>query len=187
MATRTQTGLIGVAGEYHVAAQLSMRDWLATVTIKNAPGTDVLAQHPPSGRLVSIQTKTTSIPNASFMLGKKDEEPDQRDSSWFVLVAMDGPDRRPDFYVLPRNHVSAMLWVGHQNWIATPGRSGRMHGQSTIRQIFPKDVLGYRERWDALLSPPSAMPYDLPEWFERHVGTYGLHPDHPDASRFGSP
>ena len=33
------TGLTGAAGEYYVAAELSRRGWLATVTIKNAPGT----------------------------------------------------------------------------------------------------------------------------------------------------
>jgi hypothetical protein len=38
----TRTGLTGAAGEYHVAAQLSQRGWLATITKKNSPGTDEL-------------------------------------------------------------------------------------------------------------------------------------------------
>ena len=37
---------VGVAGEYLVAAQLTLRGWLATVTLKNSPGIDVLAQFP---------------------------------------------------------------------------------------------------------------------------------------------
>jgi integrase len=48
-----KTGLTGAAGEYYVAAELSLRDWLATVTIKNAPGTDVLAQKVGTGVTVS--------------------------------------------------------------------------------------------------------------------------------------
>ena len=51
------TGLTGAAGEYYVAAELSRRSWLATVTIKNSPGTDVLAQRLDRRRLVAIQTK----------------------------------------------------------------------------------------------------------------------------------
>ena len=33
----TQTALIGTAGDYYGAAQLSERCWHATITIKNAP------------------------------------------------------------------------------------------------------------------------------------------------------
>jgi hypothetical protein len=55
-----KTGLIGTAGEYSVAAELSPRRWLATVTIKNAPGVDVLAMRTKSRRSVAIQTKTAS-------------------------------------------------------------------------------------------------------------------------------
>jgi hypothetical protein len=57
--TRTD-GLIGAAGEYYVAAELSRRGWLATVTVKNAPGTDVLAQRADTGRMFAVQTKTAS-------------------------------------------------------------------------------------------------------------------------------
>jgi hypothetical protein len=40
--------------------RLSRRGWLATVTMKNSPDTDVLAQHPESERLIRVQTKTAS-------------------------------------------------------------------------------------------------------------------------------
>jgi hypothetical protein len=53
-----------------VAAELSLRGWLATPTIKNAPGTDVLAQYREEGILVAIQTKTASMGN-QFMLNAR--------------------------------------------------------------------------------------------------------------------
>jgi hypothetical protein len=62
------TGLTGAAGEYYVAAELSRRGWLATVTIKNSPGTDVLAQRLGTGRVVSIQVKTAGFGNRSSLL-----------------------------------------------------------------------------------------------------------------------
>ncbi|HSI36145.1 MAG TPA: hypothetical protein VK986_21355, partial [Tepidisphaeraceae bacterium] len=49
------TGLTGAAGEYHVAAELSRRGRLATVTIKNSPGTDVLAQRRDRSAMVAAE------------------------------------------------------------------------------------------------------------------------------------
>jgi hypothetical protein len=174
------TGLIGAAGEYHVAAQLSMRGWLATVTIKNSPGTDVLAQHATTGRVVAIQTKTTSQRGASLVLGRKDEIPDPAGRGWYVLVAMRGTEERPVFYVIPRNHVAALMWVGHRAWLSAPGRAGHVRKDSPVREIRPGHVESYRERWDALEDDAARMPYDLPEWFWEGVPRFGLPPGHPD-------
>lgn len=38
-------GLSGVAGEYFVAAELSRRRFIASVTLRNARGIDVLVAH----------------------------------------------------------------------------------------------------------------------------------------------
>lgn len=62
--------LAGAAGEYLVASHLSALGWQATVTLKNAPGTDILAQHPDDGLLVAIQTKTKTA-SKDFRLSAK--------------------------------------------------------------------------------------------------------------------
>lgn len=178
------TGLTGAAGEYHIAAQLSQRGWLATPTIKNSPGTDVLAQHVGTGALVAIQAKTTTG-STSWVLGAKDEGISDGDHSWYVFVALAGQTERPVFYVLPRNHVAALLFVGHRNYIKSPGRGGRERKNGTVRKVFAAEIAPYREDWDALLAPTSARPYALPDWFERYVPEIGLPPGHPDAARFG--
>jgi len=181
--TRVRTGLAGTAGEYHVVAELSKRGWLATITIKNAPGTDVLAQHVDTGRLVAIQTKTSTASD-SFILGVKDETPTERDDAWYVLVRLRGLDQRPDFYVMPRNHVSAACFVSHRNWLVKPGRGGRAHQDNPMRQIDQSDIQSYRERWDWLLEPATHVQYELPDWFGRDVADVGLPEGHPDAARF---
>lgn len=186
MATgRVRTGLSGTAGEYHVVAELSKRGWLATITIKNAPGTDVLAQHVDTGALVAIQTKT-STDSDSFILSMKDETPTDKTDSWYVLVRLRGLDARPDFYVMPRNHVSAVCFVGHRNWLSKPGRGGRDRKDNPMRGIHQSEIQAYREQWDWLKRPATEVPYQLPEWFERHVPRIGLPESHPDAGRFSS-
>jgi len=119
-------GLTGACGEYHVAAELSRRGWLATVTIKNAPGTDVLAQHLETGRVVTVQTKTAS-PGSNFRLKSGDEGVVNNDNEWYALVGLRGIDERPDFFLLPRNHVAAYVYVTHRNWLSEAGR-GRWPG-----------------------------------------------------------
>lgn len=181
-----RTGLIGAAGEYHVAGQLSQRGWLATITIKNSPGTDVLAQHADTGILIAIQTKTTEIASQGWILGSKDETPTERTDSWYVLVGMNGDAVRPDFYIVPRNHVSAHLYVGYQHWLRTPGKGGKVHQDTPMRNIYPPEVQAYKEDWAALLKPTSDRPYELPDLFLQRVGEIGLPKGHPDAMIFGA-
>ena len=180
---RVRTGLAGTAGEYHVVAELSKRGWLATITIKNAPGTDVLAQDVDTGALVAIQTKTSTA-SKNFVLGVRDETPTERTDSWYVLVRLHGLDQRPDFYVMPRNHVSAFLFVGHRNWLSKPGSRGQQRNDSNMRGIAQAEIQPYRERWDWLLRPTTELPYELPDWFDRHVSRFGLPTNHPDVHRY---
>lgn len=180
----TRTGLVGAAGEYHVAAQLSQRGWLATITIKNSPGTDVLAQHADNGKLVAIQCKTTAG-SAHWVLAAKDEKRSERNDAWYVLVSLKGTMERPDFYVLPRNHIAAFLYVGHRNWLRSPGRSGKPHQDNPMRNIDPSYVEAYKEDWDALLEATSARNYAPPAWFFQHLPDIGLPPGHPDAAHLG--
>jgi len=54
--------LTGAAGEYYVAAELSCLGWLATVTIKNAPGTDVLPVRFSSLCILPVGTQRSGAP-----------------------------------------------------------------------------------------------------------------------------
>jgi hypothetical protein len=148
----SSTGLTGAAGEYYVAAELSRRDWLATVTIKNAPGTDVLAQRRDGSRIVAIQTKTSS--GTSWQLALKDERPPSRDNEWYVLVSLGQLFDRPRFYVMPRNIVAALVYLEHQDWMLD---TARVHGpargarnENERRTIRARWIEGYLEQWDLL-------------------------------------
>jgi len=60
---RTNYNITGVAGEYFVAAELSRRGWIATVTLKNTPNIDLIATTLDGLRSINIQVKTRSIKN----------------------------------------------------------------------------------------------------------------------------
>jgi hypothetical protein len=161
---RTPTGLTGASGEYHVAAELSRRGWLATVTIKNSPGTDVLAQKldPGNPRLIAVQTKTASAGVERFQLKESDERLSARDE-WFVLVALRDVLERPRFYVVPRDVVAGRIYSDHREWLSTAGK--RPRNPTTMRALLPKHLGGYEEAWDLLDSPSDQAEFRGSDWW----------------------
>ena len=65
---------VGVAGEYFVAAELSVRGYLATVTLRNSRGIDIIASNSDAARSVSIKVKTSKKGAPRWVLGKKAED-----------------------------------------------------------------------------------------------------------------
>jgi hypothetical protein len=177
-AERLPTGLIGAAGEYYVAAELSLQGWLATVTIKKAPTTDVLAQHLATGWVVAIQTKTAS-PGNKFMLGPKDEIPSTAANEWYVFVGLAASGARPTFFVVPRNVVAGMIYARNRHRLATPSQSGAPHKPGSTRMVHKKLVEPYRERWDFLQLPTAEVPLLVDDDVLAVAKEYGLPDAHP--------
>ena len=78
MATGRSTKLVGQAGEYLVAAELSRRGLIATTFTGNVPHYDIIASDE-NGRHVSVQVKTTR--SGSWQFG---------DMSIFCDITFDG-------------------------------------------------------------------------------------------------
>ena len=58
MAGKLSHVLTGVAGEYFVAAELSRRGYIASITLRNTQGIDLLASDQNATRQIAIQVKT---------------------------------------------------------------------------------------------------------------------------------
>ena len=52
--------LTGLAGEYHVGAELCRRGFFASLTLKNYPKVDIFVMHPIEQYAVPIQVKTVA-------------------------------------------------------------------------------------------------------------------------------
>jgi hypothetical protein len=103
-----------------------------------------------------------------------------RDGQWFVLVALGGELDRPRFYVIPRDHVAAMVYLGHRNWLVTPGRGGKPHNDNPQRILSEADVADCLERWDLLDSDTSDVPFLADrQWFLQLAEKHGLPDGHP--------
>ncbi|WOR13287.1 hypothetical protein [Vibrio cholerae] len=61
----------GIAGEYFVAAELSRRGYLCSVTLKNTKGVDILVSNEDSSKLIGVQVKTNNSSRKSWLLSQK--------------------------------------------------------------------------------------------------------------------
>ena len=172
------TGVTGAAGEYYVAAELSLRGWLATPTLKNAPGTDVLAQYRERGILLAIQTKTASFGNP-FMMNLGIERVSSAENEWVVLVKLHELGTRPSFFVVPHNHVAAAAYALHRRSLATPRRDGQPRRDHSRRTLRAHQFLDYEDQWDLLLRPTSEVANLLGEDYAECIAQWGVPTEHP--------
>lgn len=170
------TVLTGAAGEYFVAAMLSQAGWAASITPRNADRVDLLAQHIATNAVVSIQVKTSSGAK-QFRMSANDESPQAATMEWYACVLM-GEDiqERPRFFVVPRIVVSALLYLDHRHFLATPSKSGAPHRDSPQRLLRVADIEAWEESWAALTLEPYPR---MPIWSFAAYQAYGLPPEHP--------
>ena len=136
----------GIAGEYFVAAELCRRGFVASITLRNTRGIDILASNADATKSVGIQVKTCQGSTPDWMMNRK-AEADSAENLFYVFVCM--PERgQPNFYVVPRSDVATYVYESHQTWLKTPGPKGP-HNPTDVRHF--KDPLGkYKDRWDLL-------------------------------------
>jgi hypothetical protein len=140
--------LVGVSGEYFVAAELSRRGLIASITLRNTRGVDILVTDQEASRSVGIQVKTNRSNKKDWMLGEKCESY-HSPTLFYVLVNLVGINERPAFHVVPSEHVAARVTQTHQEWLASPGRAGQKRRDTSIRH-FKDPACEYLDRWDLL-------------------------------------
>lgn len=141
------TNLSGIAGEYLVAAELSRRGYVASLTLRNTRGIDILAANSESTNSVSIQVKTNQTDQREWMLTKKSEG-ERADNFYYVFVRLNGLGS-PSFHIVPSSDVASYVRDTHQEWLTTPGKGGKPHKDSAIRKF--RDSEGrYEGHWEVL-------------------------------------
>lgn len=145
--SRLSTTLSGIAGEYFVAAELSRRGYVASVTLRNTRGIDILASNADATKSVGIQVKTKQGRGADWMLNRKVES-DTADNLFFVFVTLNELGN-PEYYIVPKGEVAKFVTDSHRKWLVTPGRRGQVHVDTPMRKF--KDPDGrYRDKWNLL-------------------------------------
>jgi hypothetical protein len=146
-ATRPNKILTGVAGEYFVAAELSRRGYVASITLRNTRGIDILASNTDATKSVGIQVKTNSGKKPHWLLSQKAES-DLAENLYYVFVNLNGADP-PEYYIVPQSIVAKYVRESHKAWLAEPRMDGKAHRDNAMR-VFRDPDKKYRSAWHLL-------------------------------------
>lgn len=142
------SSLAGVSGEYSVAAELSRRGYICSMTIKNTKGIDILVYKEESNKSIGIQVKTTQIEKPEWALSAKDESVVD-ESIVYVFVMLKSLVELPEYYIVPSNVVANYIYTTHREWLSQKGKKGQVRKDSEVRKF--KDMeKKYKGRWDLL-------------------------------------
>lgn len=135
--------LTGVAGEYFVAAELSRRGYVATLTLRNTRGIDILASNADATKSVGIQVKTNSGKKPHWLLSQKAES-DVAENLYYAFVNLNGSIDPPRFYIVPRAVVAKFVREGHAAFRAKGGHDSPM-------RVFSCEIGSkYLNAWESL-------------------------------------
>lgn len=140
------TILVGVAGEYLVAGELSRRGFIAAITLRNSRGIDILVSRPGGKASASIQVKTALNGTGSWQLNKSDEIP-KGPNHYYVFVVLNGRDGHPEYHIV-KGDVVTRCKVEHQEWLQGTKRDGTPH-KDTDRRVFKvRPNENFKNCWD---------------------------------------
>jgi hypothetical protein len=137
----------GIAGEYFVAAELTRRGLVSSLTLRNTRGIDILASNLDATKTVGIQVKTKHGATPDWILNKKAEN-DVAENLVYVFVLFTELEP-PLYYIVPRPVVAKYVRESHRAWLEAPGKSGQPHRDTDMRKF--QDPQGtYLGRWELL-------------------------------------
>jgi len=141
--------LVGVAGEYYAAAELTRRGVNASITLRNTESYDIIASNPKNGKIFNIQVKTTTNKNNSWILNEKSEK-NAAKNFYYILVKLNNDNKRPNFFIAPSKKVAEYISNDHREWMSGLKRDGTPRKDGTIRK-FRDFKNKYLERWKYFL------------------------------------
>ena len=125
--------LTGVSGEYFAAAELSRRGHIASITLRNTKGIDIVASTEDGSKTINIQVKTSSKNTIGWMLNKKAETMSDK-NMFYIFFRLNELDERPQFHIVPTSYVANKVKKGHQEWLNTLGR-GKKRKDTDMRKL----------------------------------------------------
>mgnify|MGYP000079148134 CR=1 FL=1 len=142
---KLESTLVGVAGEYLVAGELTLRGYIASITLRNSRGIDIIISSSDGSRSASIQVKTNSTGRSTWMLNRKAETFEAK-NHYYIFVALKGLSIRPSFHIVPSSEVAHYVRTSHQEWLSKTKRDGSARKDSSMRN-FADPSNQYLEAW----------------------------------------
>ena len=140
--------LIGLIGEYFVAGMMSLKGWVASLTLKNYPSVDIFGLDPETEKTINIQVKTTKNVK-SYQIGvmrSQRPEIDNIITCPFVFVYID-KNNNIDYYILSRNQLIDLIIMTDDEYYNRPRKEPLKDYPIAINL---KDMIEYKDKWQNL-------------------------------------
>jgi len=141
-------GLSGVSGEYFVAAELSRRGYIASITLRNTKGVDILCSNADATKSVGIQVKTNKGTRRIWVLNEKAEK-FYAVNLFYVFVNLNNNIKAPDYFIVPSKTVAKFTKKNDKEWRESLRRDGKPHKANTMRKFIDSKE-GFLNRWNLL-------------------------------------
>lgn len=147
-------------------AELLRRGYIAALAPQGVPNADIVVTDIEGARLCSIQVKTRRDIGSDGGWHMKAKHETIRGERLFYCFVDFGrePTDRPSVLVLPSARVADALAAAHRQWLATPGRDGRAHKDTSMRRLLPDYSRIYRD---------APCPY-LSGWLDQYQDAWQL-------------
>lgn len=131
-----------------MAGELSRRGFIASITLRNTKGIDVLAANSDATKSVGIQVKTNQGSTQQWILDQKVEQ-GMATNLFFVFVNLNNGKSAPSFHIVPSQTVAQYSRGNNEKWLAGKKRDGGERKNTSMRKF--KDLEDeYLDRWDLL-------------------------------------
>lgn len=140
--------LIGLTGEYLVAGMMSLKGWVASLTLKNYPSVDIFGLDPRTNKNINVQVKTTKNVKSfqvSLMRSQRDKI-DQKITCPFVFVYIDKNDEI-NYYILSQRQLIEVIERTDDEYYNRP-RQEQLKDYPIAINL--KDIADYKDKWDNL-------------------------------------
>ncbi len=139
--------LTGVTGEYYVAAELSRMGYIASITLRNTRGVDILCSNSDATKTISIQVKTGSEVNNTWILNEKAEKY-HSPKHFYIFVSLN-KDLPPAYSIVPSKVVANFTSRIHKEYLGRLSKTGKAHKDTPMRKFIDLEKK-YLNDWEIL-------------------------------------
>ncbi len=149
MSKKLDKHLIGLTGEYFVAGMLSLKGWVASLTLKNYPSVDIFGLNPSTDKTVNIQVKTTRN-KKDYLIGLRHDQREiikEKITCPFVFVHIDKKNNIR-YFVLSKKELIKLIEFTDDNYFNRPRKKA-------IKTNYPiaitvSDLEKYQDNWSSI-------------------------------------
>lgn len=149
MSTAIDKHLIGLTGEYLVAGMMSLKGWVASLTLKNYPSVDIFGLNPKTNETINIQVKTTKN-HSSYQVGIRHDQRNQIRQIIrcpYVFVHIDKNDNIR-YFILSKEELINMIELTDNDYFNQP-RIKSIQPNYPIA-ISIKHLASFENKWDSI-------------------------------------